>query len=115
MLCLGCLDIYQTMFSVLLKGVLNLIKINYRDFGWNVIGGEFVIYSLNQDIYYRFNDSAKDIWEIMSAAPQGVDIDTIANKLVGMYNCTKDQVAQDVKSFVDALIEVGAVINVPTD
>lgn len=88
-----------------------MYKINYRDFGWNILAGEFVIYSLDQNTYYRFNDVGKEIWEIMCAHPQGIAVEAIVRLLSEQYNCSLEQLHHDILAFLNQLTEIGAVIN----
>lgn len=83
--------------------------VNFRDFGWNILAGEFVIFSLSQNTYYQFNEVGKDIWELMYSYPRGITIEQIVAELSNHYDCDVEQLRLDVAFFIEELVNIGAV------
>lgn len=88
-----------------------MYKANNRDFGWNIIADEFIIYSLDRNIYYWVNDIGKDIWEILTTTTEGINLTDIIHVLESKYECDEETVKKDLEIFITQLVEIGAVID----
>lgn len=85
--------------------------VNRRDISWNVLDGEFFLFSAKNNAYCRLNQIGKDIWSIICEYPDGIDIESIVFKLREQYDISDiNTVKSDVETFINELVDYGAVI-----
>ncbi len=83
--------------------------INKRDFGWNVIDGNFYLCNDVLDKYYRMNEVAQDIWNVLIENPNS-EIINICEKLMEKYECEKEQLEKDISNFIKQLEKIEAIV-----
>lgn len=87
-----------------------MLKANLRDFAWNFIENEFVLYSAVNNNYFRLNETGKEIWDIIVRNTEGISVSSIQNELQKRYqNISCETIASDVNLFIDELLRYGAI------
>lgn len=83
---------------------VNKFDISYRNYE------EFaVLYNLRTKEIFKFEDVAADILAIIDSKCQ-VEIDSIIDDILEIYECNREDISEDIKFFVSQLYELGIVM-----
>lgn len=84
----------------------NEIFIRDLELTYNELDGEVVMMSLEKGEYYGLNNIGSRIWELLS---KPLSIRELAEKLVAEYQVNIDQCIEDIRPFIDELVQKGLV------
>ncbi|WP_342477986.1 PqqD family protein [Paenibacillus sp. FSL H7-0350] len=84
-----------------------LYKLNARDFGWNQIDEDFVVFTMTDEKYHVFNETAKELFEFIHVH-EGCSIDDINNYFEQNYEIeNQEQLSQDIKIILEQMQQIG--------
>lgn len=66
------------------------------------------VYNIRERKYYLFEDTELEIWNCI-ARHERIDVEEIITKLSEYYEISKEEIDKDIRSFIDALYEIGVI------
>lgn len=73
-----------------------------EDYLSNEIDGEIVMMNIETGAYVSLNPTGKSIWDLLN---EPTSIDVIINSLIKEYNISKEACENDIKPFIQKLID----------
>lgn len=73
-----------------------------EDYLSNEIDGEIVMMNIETGAYVSLNPTGKSIWDLLN---EPTSIDVIINSLIEEYNISKEACENDIKPFIQKLID----------
>ena len=75
-----------------------------------LVDTETMVMDIEQGKYVMLNDVATDIWQALSASPQGMTVGEILNELATHYEGDIDVIASDVALFLTEMNARGLIL-----
>lgn len=66
------------------------------------------VYNIREKKYYELTDTELIVWNIISQN-KNIDINNLIYMVASYYDIEKNEIAQDIKSFIDSLYEIGVI------